>query len=213
MYSLWLSSFQHLMRPHYEPPPPPPHLILDRVFPTIKGPSGGKSNLKTAVDLESLTLDVYVRLGQVLSLWKSAAHDSLAHDNSLDISPSVKQGDWILLNRRTCERNVNTHLMGPIIQIRFKSYSYRNHLRAFWRSGSYLTRCVSYMWRRKRHEASARCTDTLKASWEHVLGYTWFSPLMRWRINKNKDANYATMVLKVKKEAIDSHGLQMTLVA
>lgn len=43
--------------------------------------------------------------------------DSLSHNNSLDISPSVKQGDWILLNRRTCEHNVNTHLMGPIVQI------------------------------------------------------------------------------------------------
>lgn len=107
------------MRPHYELP----HLILDSVFPTIKGPGVGKSNLKTAVDLESLTLDVYVRLGKVLSLWKSAAHDSLAHNNSLDISPSVKQGDWSLLNQRTYECNVNTHLMDPITRIRFKSYS------------------------------------------------------------------------------------------
>lgn len=114
-----MSCFKQLTRPHYELP----HLILDRVFPTIKGPSVGKSNLKTAVDLESLTLDVYVRRGQVLSLWKSAAHDSLAHNISLDISPSVKHSDWILLNRRTREHNVNTHLMGPIIQIRFKSYS------------------------------------------------------------------------------------------
>lgn len=60
--------------------------VLDPVFPTIKGPGVGKSTLRTAVDLESLTLDVYVRLGQVLSLWKSAAHDSLAHNNSLDVS-------------------------------------------------------------------------------------------------------------------------------
>lgn len=49
------------------------HLTLDKVFPTMKGPTVGKSNLKTAVYLESLTLDVYVRLGQVVSLWKSAA--------------------------------------------------------------------------------------------------------------------------------------------
>lgn len=79
------------------------HLILDRLFPTIKGSSVGKSNLKTGVHLESLTLDVYTLLGQVLSLWKSAAHDSLAHNNSLDISLGVKQGDWILLKRGTCE--------------------------------------------------------------------------------------------------------------
>ncbi len=98
-------------RPHFEL-----HLILDRVFPTIKGPGVGKSNLKTAAYLESLTLNVYVRLGQDLSLWKSAAYDSLTHNNSLDISPSVKQGDWILLNQRTCERYVNTYLMGPIIR-------------------------------------------------------------------------------------------------
>lgn len=108
-----------LTRPRYELP----HLTLDTVSPTIKGPGVGKSNLKSGVDLESLTLNVYVRLGQVLSLWKSAAHDSLAHNNSLDISPSVKQGDWILLNRGTCERNINTHLIGPIIQIRFKSFA------------------------------------------------------------------------------------------
>lgn len=74
------------------------------LFPTIKGPGVGKSNLKTGVHLESLTFNVYMRLGQVLSLWKSAAHDSLAHNNSLDISPGVKQGDWISPKRRTCER-------------------------------------------------------------------------------------------------------------
>lgn len=72
-----------LGRPHCELP----HLILDPVLPTIKGPGVGKSNLKTAVDLESLTLDVYVQLGQVLSLWKSVAHDSFTHNNSLDVSP------------------------------------------------------------------------------------------------------------------------------
>lgn len=73
------------------------YLLLGSVFPTIKGPYVGKSNLKAAVDLENLTLDVYVRLGQVLSLWKSVAHDSLPHNNSTDISPCVKQGDRILL--------------------------------------------------------------------------------------------------------------------
>lgn len=114
-----MSHFEQLTRPRYELPNP----ILDRVFPTIKGPGVGKSNLKTGVDLESFTVDVYARLGQVLSLWKSAAHDSLAHNNSLDISPSVKQGDWILLKRRTCERNINTYLMAPMVQIIFKSYS------------------------------------------------------------------------------------------
>lgn len=53
-----------LLIPHYELPPP----ILDCVFPTIKGPGVGKPNLSTAVGLESLTLDVYVRLGQVFRL-------------------------------------------------------------------------------------------------------------------------------------------------
>lgn len=164
------------------------------------------------MDLESLTLDVYVQHGQVLSLWKSATHDSLARHNSLDISPSVKQGDWILLKRRTCERNVNTHLMGPIIQIRFKSHSYRNHLRAIWRSGSYLTwygmhRGLTMLYRRTKSKRETcdrlHLVPSTHANWSRM----W------WRINKNKDANHATMVLKVKKEAIDSHGLQMTLVA
>lgn len=98
-------------KPRYELP----HLILDQAFPTIKGPGVGKSNLKTAVDLENLTLDVYVRLGQVLSLWKSAAHDSFTHNDSLDVSPSVKQCDWILLNQRTRAPNVNIQLLGALI--------------------------------------------------------------------------------------------------
>lgn len=42
--------------------------------------------METAEHLESLTLDVYIQHGQVLSLWKSAAHDSLAHNYSLDVS-------------------------------------------------------------------------------------------------------------------------------
>lgn len=150
-----------LGRPHYELL----HPMLDWVFPTIKGTGVGKSNLKTAVDLENLTVDVYVQLRQVLSPWKSAAHDSLTHNNSLDISPSVKQGDWILLNRRTCVRNVNIHLMGAIIQMRFKSY----HLRSIWRSGSYQTWYVLYMC-----SASSTWPGTLKASCNCVIGYTWF---------------------------------------
>jgi len=108
-----MSVSSGLRRPHCELPRP-------SAFPTIKGTCVGKSNLKTAVALESLTLDVYARHGQVLSLWKSATHDSLAHNNSLGISPGVKPGDWILLNRRTRERNVNTHLMGPITQMQFQ---------------------------------------------------------------------------------------------
>lgn len=102
------------------------HLILDRVFPTIKGPIGEKSNLKTAERI--WTILRWMFMCDLANMWASGSlqHDSLAHNNSLDISPSVKQGDWISLNRRTCERNVNTHLRGPIIQIRLKSLSWES---------------------------------------------------------------------------------------
>lgn len=145
-----------------------PHLTSDGVFPTIKGPGVGKSNLKTAAVLESLTLDVYVRLGQVLSLWKSAAHDSLAHSNSSDISPGVKQGDWILLNRRTCERNINTHSVGPIIQTRFKVVLRGGNISGL--SGDLVL--ISHDVYCAVHVAVRRAADALKAGWESVRGYT-----------------------------------------
>lgn len=122
------SHFLNPARPGNEPF----HPILERLFPTIKGPSEGKSSLH----LENLTLDVYT---QLFGLWKSAAHASLARRNSPDISPDVKQGDRNVLKRRTCEGHINMSSMRPIIQIRFKFRSCGDLWSAIWRSGSHLT--------------------------------------------------------------------------
>lgn len=66
------------------------HLILDRLFPPIKGLHYAEIQQEDTEHLESLTLDVYFQLGQVLSLWNSAAHDSPAHNQSSEASISVK---------------------------------------------------------------------------------------------------------------------------
>lgn len=54
----------------------------------------------------------------------------------------------------------------------------------------------------------------LGLSWKREQLHLAPPPPRTWLpVDTNRDANYAAMVLKVKKEAIDLHGLQLSLAA
>lgn len=133
--------------------------------------------------------------------WASGSqqHDSLAGNKSLDINPGVKLGDWISPSWRTCEHNVNTHLMGPIKQTGLEPRSEKDHLREIWFSSC--TICVVHqatLWL-DMQDASGKLEPC--NSQDLIL----LSPG-----EINMDANCRMLVSKVKREVILGRNLQIT---